>query len=131
MLTAGKREDYIKPMAGGSVSWRSIQISETGSEATSDAWQQGGYELTTRRCAMISRVNRGEMEIVDYPRYHGLEPVDTFLNRVDREMTRGSNDLLSKYQPHGNSSKMVKNALQYTKRLGKRQTSHEGKIFTG
>jgi len=54
MLTAGKREDYINPMAGGSVSWRSIQSSEIGSEAAWDAWKQGGYELTTQRCAMIS-----------------------------------------------------------------------------
>lgn len=36
---------------------------------------------------MISRVNWGEMEIADYLRYHGLEPVDTFLDRVDREET--------------------------------------------
>lgn len=37
---------------------------------------------------MISLVNRGEMEIADYLKYHGLEPMDTFLDRVDREMTK-------------------------------------------
>lgn len=47
-LTAGKREDYINPMGGGSVIWRSIQSLETSSEVAWDAWQQGGYELTTR-----------------------------------------------------------------------------------
>lgn len=34
-LIVGKREDYINPTAGGSVSWRSIQSSEIGLE---DAW---------------------------------------------------------------------------------------------
>lgn len=36
---------------------------------------------------MIIQVNRGEMEIVNYPKYHGLEPVDNFLNIVDEEIT--------------------------------------------
>lgn len=46
-LMTGKREDYINPTAGGSVSWRSVQSSKVGSKAAWDAWQQGGYKLTT------------------------------------------------------------------------------------
>lgn len=38
IVTTGKREDYVNPTAGGFVSWRSIQSSETGSQATLDAW---------------------------------------------------------------------------------------------
>jgi len=31
-MTASRREDYINPIAGGSVSWRSIHSSDLGSE---------------------------------------------------------------------------------------------------
>jgi len=85
-LIVGKREDYINPTAGVSISWRSIQSSETGSKATWDAWQQGRYELNTRRCEMISRLNWIGTEISDYHKYYGIESVDILLNRVDREM---------------------------------------------
>lgn len=85
-LTIGKREENINPTAGGSISWRSIQSLETSSEAAWDAWQQGGYELNTRCCAMVTQVNWIGMEIGDYPKYYGLEPMDTFWNRVDQEI---------------------------------------------
>ena len=41
-MTAGKWEDYINPTATASVSWRSVQSSELGSELTWEDWQQGG-----------------------------------------------------------------------------------------
>lgn len=37
-LTVGKREDYINPTVGGSVSWRSIQSSKVILGAMWDAW---------------------------------------------------------------------------------------------
>ena len=56
-MTTGRREDYIKSMEAGSISWRSIQSSKLGSETAWDDWQQGGYETNTRRCANFGRVN--------------------------------------------------------------------------
>ena len=37
-MTAGRREDYINPIAEGFVSWRSIQSSELGMEIAWDYW---------------------------------------------------------------------------------------------
>jgi len=34
-------------MVGGSVSWRIMQSLKIGSKVAWDAWEQGGYELTT------------------------------------------------------------------------------------
>ena len=44
-MTTEKREDYINPIAGGSVRWRSVQSSDLGSEIAWDDWQWGGYEI--------------------------------------------------------------------------------------
>jgi len=85
-LTASKREDYINPPAGGFVSWRSIQSSEVGSEVVWDAWKQGGYKIDTRCCAKIGRIKWIGVEVSNYKKSHGIEPVDIFLNKVDREV---------------------------------------------
>ncbi len=46
-LIAIRREDYINPMSERSVSWRSTQSLEVGSEVVWDAWKQGGYVVNT------------------------------------------------------------------------------------
>jgi hypothetical protein len=52
-ITAGTRNDYINPTADGSVSWRSIQSTDEDSELAFDSWQQGSYEIFSRRCATV------------------------------------------------------------------------------
>ena len=56
-MTERKREGYINPTMGGTISWRSVQSSELGSEIAWDDWQQVGYENNTRICANIQGVN--------------------------------------------------------------------------
>jgi hypothetical protein len=52
-VTTGTREDYINPTVDGSVSWRSIQSADEDSELAFDSWQQGSYEIFSRRCATV------------------------------------------------------------------------------
>lgn len=85
-LMTRKREDYINPIIGGSVSWRSIQSLEFGSEVAWNAWQQGGYEIDTRHCAKICRINGIGAEVRNYPTLHDIDSVDTFLNKVDKNI---------------------------------------------
>ena len=40
-MIVGKREYYINPIAGGTVSWRSVQSSDLGSEI---AWEIGNMK---------------------------------------------------------------------------------------
>ena len=89
-MTAGKREDYINPTATGSVSWRNVQSSELGSELAWEDWQQGGYETNTRRCANISRVHWFAAEIREYPTLSNMQAVNTFIQKVEDIVPKGS-----------------------------------------
>ena len=66
-MTAGKWEDYINLTATGSVSWRSVQSSELGSELAWEDWQQGGYETSTQRFDAIAQVYWIGAEFREYP----------------------------------------------------------------
>ena len=82
-MTAGRRDDYINPTATGSISWRSVQSSEVGSELAWEDWQQGGYETSTRRCAAIAQVRWVGTEIRGYPTLSNMQAVNTFILKVE------------------------------------------------
>jgi hypothetical protein len=44
MITSGTRNDYINPTSDGSVSWRSIQLTDEDSELDFDSWKQSSHE---------------------------------------------------------------------------------------
>ena len=89
-MTAGKREDYINLTATSSVSWRSVQSSELGSELAWEDWQQGGYETSTQRCAKISRVHWIGAKIREYPTLSNMHAVNTFIAKVEDTVPKGS-----------------------------------------
>jgi hypothetical protein len=53
IVIAGTREDYINPNVNGLIIWRSIQSADEYSELALDSWQQGLYEIFSRRCATV------------------------------------------------------------------------------
>ena len=85
-MTTGRREDYINPIVGGSVSWRSVQSSDLGSEVAWDDWQQGGYEINTRRCANIQGVNWIGTKVRGYPTISNMHVVNTFITKVEEKV---------------------------------------------
>ena len=70
-------------MTEGTVSWRSVQSSYVGSEVVWDDWKQGGYEVNTRRCAAIRRVNWIKAEVRGYPTLTNMKTVNIFINKVE------------------------------------------------
>jgi hypothetical protein len=47
-VTIGTKDDYINPIADGSISWRSIHSVDEDSELAFDNWKQGSYERFSR-----------------------------------------------------------------------------------
>jgi hypothetical protein len=70
-ITTRMRLDYINPTADGSISWRSIHSAEEDLEITFDSWQQGSYEIFSRRCTTIRATRWIGTEIRDHPTYDG------------------------------------------------------------
>ena len=89
-MTTGKRDDYINPMAMGSVTWRSVQSSEFGSKLAWEYWQQGGYETSTCICAAIARVSWIGAEFREYPTLSNMQAVNTFITKVEDIVSEGS-----------------------------------------
>jgi hypothetical protein len=56
ILIIRKRQDYINPIADGSISWRIIQSVDEDSEMAFDNWQQGSYEIFSRRCSTVREI---------------------------------------------------------------------------
>jgi hypothetical protein len=65
------REYYINPTANGLVSWRSIQLAEEDSELAFDNWQQGSYEIFSRRCETFRETRWVGTEVREHPLYDG------------------------------------------------------------
>jgi hypothetical protein len=71
IVTIGMREDYINTIVDGSLSWRSIQSVDEDSELTFDSWQQGSYEIFSRRCATVRETRWVGTEVREQPIYDG------------------------------------------------------------
>ena len=85
-MKAGKRKYYINPTTGGTIRWRSVQSSNLGSEIAWDDWQQGGYEINTRRCANIWGFNWIGTELRGYPTISNMHAVNTFITKVEEKV---------------------------------------------
>jgi hypothetical protein len=53
-LTAGQH-DYINPTTDGNLSWRSESACSSYFEETLENWQNRMYEVSTRRCARLTK----------------------------------------------------------------------------
>jgi hypothetical protein len=48
-------DDYVNPIADGTLSWRSISLCASDFEEVLEHWKQRMHEVSTRRCAHITR----------------------------------------------------------------------------
>ena len=78
-LTA-RQHDYINPMADGNLNWRSDSVCSSDSEEALENWQNQMYEVSTRRCARLTReVCWIGTKMSNLPTFDGLNPLETFL----------------------------------------------------
>jgi hypothetical protein len=77
------RNDYIIPMADGSVSWRSIQSADADLELAFDSWQQGFQEIFSRRCTTIRMTRWVGNKVREHPIYDGTLDLDKFLHNME------------------------------------------------
>jgi hypothetical protein len=85
-VTTGMREDYINPTTDGSVSWRSIQSADEDSELAFDSWQQGSYEIFSRRCTTVRETRWVGTEVREHPIYDGTSELDIFLVSMEENI---------------------------------------------
>jgi hypothetical protein len=48
-------EDYVDPTTDGALSWQSVSSCASDSEASIEHWRQRMHEVSTRRCARMTR----------------------------------------------------------------------------
>ena len=78
-LTA-RQQDYINPTANENLSWRSDSACSYDSEEALENWQNQMYEVSTRRCAILTREVRWiNTTVSNLPTFDGLNPLETFL----------------------------------------------------
>jgi hypothetical protein len=87
VITAGMREDNINPTTDGSVSWRSIQSANGDLELTFDSWQQGAYEIFSRRCATIRETRWVGTDVREYLTYKGTMSLGSFLVSMEENIS--------------------------------------------
>jgi hypothetical protein len=85
-LTIGTREDYINPTIDGSISWKSIQSIDEYSELAFDSWQQGSYEIFSRRCTTIRKTRWVGTKVREHAIYDGTLELDSFLVNMEENI---------------------------------------------
>jgi hypothetical protein len=66
-------------MTDGNLSWRSDNVCSSDSEEALENWQNKMYEVSTRRCARLTReVHCIGTTISNLPTFDGLNPLETF-----------------------------------------------------
>jgi hypothetical protein len=79
-----RMDDYVNPTVEGVLSWRSINSCALDSEDSLENWKQRLHEVSTRKCARITRALRWiGTKIVEPPRYTGLTPIEYFINEFE------------------------------------------------
>jgi hypothetical protein len=77
-------DDYVNPTTYGVLSWRSISLCASNLEEGLESWQQRMHEVSTRRCAGITRSLRWiRTKLCDPPRYDGLNDISLFLKEFE------------------------------------------------
>jgi hypothetical protein len=82
-----RMDDYVNPTIDGALSWRSISSCTSDSEAGLENWQQRMHEVSTRRCAhMTKSVCWIGIELCNPPKYDGLTDITTFVQTFEAQV---------------------------------------------
>jgi hypothetical protein len=82
-----RQHDYINPMANGNLSWRSDNACSSDSEEALEKWKNKMYEVSTRRCARLTREVRWiGTTVSNLPTFDGLNPLETFLSDFEESV---------------------------------------------
>jgi hypothetical protein len=79
-----RQQDYINPIADGNLSWRSDNTCSLDSEEALENWQNKMYEVSTRRCAILTReVCWIDTTVSKLPTFDGLNHLEEFLLKFE------------------------------------------------
>ena len=79
--------DYINPTADGHISWRCDSSCESDSDVGLENWQNRLHEVSTRRCAFMTKSLRWIGAENGYiPTFDGLTDVNDFLQQFEQEI---------------------------------------------
>jgi hypothetical protein len=82
---ATRQHDYINPTTYGNISWRSESACSSDLEDALENWQNMMYEVSTQRCARITKaVHWISTEVRNLPTFDGLNHIDTFLSEFEK-----------------------------------------------
>jgi hypothetical protein len=85
-LTA-RQQDYINPTADGNLSWRSDIVCSSNSEEVLENLQNQMYEVSTRRCAILTReVHCIGTTVSNLPTFDGMNPLEAFLSAFETSL---------------------------------------------
>jgi hypothetical protein len=77
----------INTIADGNLSWRSDSTCSSDLEEALENWQNKIYEVSTRRCARITKEVRWiGTTISNLPTFDGLNPLETFLSDFEESV---------------------------------------------
>jgi hypothetical protein len=83
-LTA-RQQDNINPTTDGNLSWRSESACSSNLEEALENWQNIMYEVSTRRCARLTRVVHWiGTKVSNLPTFDGLNHLGTFLVEFEK-----------------------------------------------
>jgi hypothetical protein len=79
-----RQQDYINPTTDGNPSWRSDNTCSLDSEEALENWQNQMYEVSTRRCARLTReVHWIDTTMSNLPTFDGMNPLEKFLSEFE------------------------------------------------
>jgi hypothetical protein len=82
-------DDYVNPTTDGALSWRSISSCASYSEEGLEHWQQRMHEVSTRRCARMTRsLHWIGTKLCDPPRYDGLTDISLFVKEFELQVPK-------------------------------------------
>ena len=81
-------ENYVNPTTEGIISWRSINSCMSDLEEALENWKQRLQEVSTRKCARITRALRCiGTEIYETPMYDGLTVVVYYIRYFELQIS--------------------------------------------
>jgi hypothetical protein len=82
--TTAHEEDYFNPTAYGMLSCRSISSCASDFDRRLENWQQRLHELSTRRCARMTRALRWVgIKVREPPTFYGLNDLEEFFMKYE------------------------------------------------
>ena len=75
-----RQQDYINPTTDGNLSWQSESACSSNSEEALENWQNKMYEVSTLRCAKLTKaVHQIDTLVSNLPTFDGMNNLETFL----------------------------------------------------